>query len=148
MPRRRPRPAAAPVLAVLALGMLAGCGTVSGAKPAGAGTLVPPRRRCQHAADRLWHHPHVGRGTGGDRDRARPGAVPGRAGGGTRLCAGARIGKVPGNGGGAPVKIRGWVCKGFATPEVLATGHASACRKGVAQILAVLKLSATATPSS
>jgi len=31
---------------------------------------------------------------------------------------------------------------------VLATGHASACRKGAAQILAVLKLSAAATPSS
>jgi hypothetical protein len=57
-------------------------------------------------------------------------------------------GTVPGNGGGAPVKIRGWVCKGFTTPEVLATGHASTCRKGPAQILAVLKLSATATPSS
>jgi hypothetical protein len=57
-------------------------------------------------------------------------------------------GKVPGNGGGAPVKIRGWVCKGFATPEVLATGHASMCRKGTAQILAILKPSATATPSA
>ena len=58
-------------------------------------------------------------------------------------------GKVPGNGGGAPVKIQGWVCKGFTTPEVLATGHASACRKGAAQILAVLKLSAASpSPSS
>lgn len=47
-------------------------------------------------------------------------------------------GKVPGNGGGAPVTIRGWVCQGFNTPVVLATGHASACRKGGAEILAVL----------
>jgi hypothetical protein len=31
---------------------------------------------------------------------------------------------------------------------VLTTGHASSCRKGAAQILAVLKLSATATPSA
>ena len=38
MPRRRPRPAVTPVLAVLALGMLAGCSAVTGAKPAGAGT--------------------------------------------------------------------------------------------------------------
>ena len=44
--------------------------------------------------------------------------------------------------------VRGWVCKGFATPEVLATGHTSACRKGAAQILAVLKMTATPTPSS
>ena len=38
MPRRRPRPAAIPVLAVLTVGLLAGCGAVSGARPAGAGT--------------------------------------------------------------------------------------------------------------
>src|SRR5205085_3764512 len=47
-------------------------------------------------------------------------------------------GQVPGNGGGAPVHIRGWVCQGFSTPKVLATGHASACRKPGAEILAVL----------
>jgi hypothetical protein len=148
MSRRRPRPAA-PVLAVLALGVLAGCGAVTGAKPAGAGTQGA-------AGSAVASAPLTGCGT-------------------TRTSAGVRVeieiehgpvrcrdalavehayaralasGKVPGNGGGAPVKIRGWVCKGFATPEVLATGRASTCRKGAAQILAVLKLSATATPSS
>ena len=40
MPRRCSRPAAAPVLAALALGMVAGCSTVTSAKPAGAGTHV------------------------------------------------------------------------------------------------------------
>jgi hypothetical protein len=57
-------------------------------------------------------------------------------------------GHVQGNGGGAPVRVRGWVCKGFATPEVLATGHASTCKKGTAQILAVLKMPTATTPSS
>jgi hypothetical protein len=58
-------------------------------------------------------------------------------------------GKVPGNGGGAPVKIHGWVCQGFDTPEVLATGRASACRKQGMRILAVLVLpSPSASPSS
>jgi hypothetical protein len=58
-------------------------------------------------------------------------------------------GKVPGNGGGAPVKIRGWVCQGYDTPEVLATGRASACKKQGMQILAVLVLSSpSASPSS
>jgi hypothetical protein len=52
-------------------------------------------------------------------------------------------GKVRGNGGGAPVTISGWVCQGFNTPQVLATGHASACRKNGAEILAILP-----TPSS
>ena len=58
-------------------------------------------------------------------------------------------GKVPGNGGGAPVKIHGWVCQGYDTPEVLATGRASACRRQGMQILAVLVLPSPSTsPSS
>ena len=56
-------------------------------------------------------------------------------------------GKVPGNGGGAPANVRGWVCRGFPTPQVLATGQTSSCRKGGALILAVLQMP-TATPSS
>jgi len=56
-------------------------------------------------------------------------------------------GKVPGNGGGAPVHIHGWVCQGYDTPQVLATGRASACRKQGMQILAVLP-SPGASPSS
>ena len=56
-------------------------------------------------------------------------------------------GKVRGNGGGAPVTIHGWVCQGFNTPQVLATGHASACRKNGTEILAVL-LTPSASPAS
>ena len=56
-------------------------------------------------------------------------------------------GKVPGNGGGAPVHIHGWVCQGYDTPQVLATGRASACRKHGLQILAVLP-SPSSSPSS
>jgi hypothetical protein len=148
MPRRRPRPATAPVLAVLALGILAGCGAVNGAKPAGAGTQGA-------AAPAVVSTPLTGCGT--TRTSAgvpveieiEHGPVPCRAALAVERAYARTLasGKVPGNGGGAPVKIQGWVCQGFATPEVLATGHASTCRKGVAQILAVLKLSATATPS-
>lgn len=54
-------------------------------------------------------------------------------------------GKVPGNGGGAPAKVQGWVCRGFTTPQVLATGHTSICTKGGTQILAVLAMQ---TPSA
>jgi hypothetical protein len=57
-------------------------------------------------------------------------------------------GQVPGNGGGAPAKVQGWICQGFSTPQVLATGHASTCRKGGTQIVAVLDMpSASAAPS-
>ena len=57
-------------------------------------------------------------------------------------------GKVPGNGGGDPAKVQGWTCRGFTTPQVLATGHASVCSKGGTQIVAVLAMpSASATPS-
>jgi len=149
MPRRRPRPAAALVLAVLALGMLAGCGAVSGAKPAGAGTRGA-------AAPAVVSTPLTGCGTARTSAgvpveiEVEHGPVPCRAALAVERAYARALasGKVPGNGGGAPVKIRGWVCRGFTTPEVLATGHASTCRKGVAQILAVLKLPATATPSS
>jgi hypothetical protein len=47
-------------------------------------------------------------------------------------------GREPGNGGGGPVKIDGWTCQGFATPDVLRTGNASKCVKGTAEILAIL----------
>jgi hypothetical protein len=47
-------------------------------------------------------------------------------------------GKAPGNGGGGPVRINGWVCQGFPTPEVLKTGDASKCTKDGAEILAIL----------
>jgi len=57
-------------------------------------------------------------------------------------------GRVPGNGGGAPVTIQGWICQGYDTPQVLATGRASACRKRGSQILAVLpSISPSPTPS-
>ncbi len=149
MPRRCPRPAVTPVLAVLALGMLAGCSAVTGAKPAGAGTQGA-------AAHAVASTPLTGCGT--TRTSAgvpveievEHGPVPCQVALAVERAYARAIasGKVPGNGGGAPVKIQGWVCKGFTTPEVLATGHASMCRKGAAQILAVLKPSAPATPSS
>ncbi|MBO0814072.1 MAG: hypothetical protein J2P30_02810, partial [Actinobacteria bacterium] len=57
-------------------------------------------------------------------------------------------GKVPGNGGGAPVTIQGWICQGYDTSQVLATGRASACRKHGSQILAVLPSISPSPPSS
>jgi len=47
-------------------------------------------------------------------------------------------GKAPGNGGGGPVKILGWTCQGFTTPQVLKTGQASKCVQGSEEILAIL----------
>ena len=57
-------------------------------------------------------------------------------------------GQVPGNGGGAPVTIQGWICQGYDTPKVLATGRASACHKHGSQILAVLPSISPSPPSS
>ncbi len=47
-------------------------------------------------------------------------------------------GQVPGTGGGAPVRVQGWTCQGFATPVVLRTGQASECVDGGKEILAIL----------
>jgi len=51
-----------------------------------------------------------------------------------------KSGQIQGNGGGAPVKLNGWTCQGFNTPQVLSTGDASQCHTANAEILAVLQL--------
>jgi hypothetical protein len=142
--RGRSRAVAAGALALLAAGAMAGCGgTTTTAAGGGAGPIASsaPAIRCGTA--------HTAAGVPVDVD------IVGQA-----SCQDAMTveraythalasGKVPGNGGGAPVKIHGWVCQGFDTPEVLATGRASACRKQGMRILAVLVLpSPSASPSS
>lgn len=58
-------------------------------------------------------------------------------------------GHAPGNGGGGPVSIKGWVCEGFDTPEILRTGDTSKCSKGPSEILAVLAMpSGSPSPSA
>jgi hypothetical protein len=49
-----------------------------------------------------------------------------------------RSGLAPGNGGGGPLKVKGWTCQGFATPTVLSTGKASECVRAGTKILAIL----------
>jgi len=56
-----------------------------------------------------------------------------------------RAGRVPGNGGGAPVVVSGWTCQGYPTPEVLSTGNASQCHTSSAAIVAVLPVPTPAT---
>lgn len=144
--RGRSRAVAASALAVLAVGAVAGCGATPGkqdttaAGGSGPTASSAPATRCGTA--------RTAAGVPVDVD------VVGRA-----SCQDALTveheyshqlasGKVPGNGGGAPVKIHGWVCQGFDTPQVLATGRASVCRKHGVQILAVLVLpSPSASPS-
>ena len=142
--RGRSRAVAAGALALLAAGAMAGCGgTTTTAAGGGAGPIASsaPAIRCGTA--------HTAAGVPVDVD------IVGQA-----SCQDAMTveraythalasGKVPGNGGGAPVKIHGWVCQGYDTPQVLATGRASACRKQGMRILAVLVLpSPSASPSS
>jgi hypothetical protein len=49
-----------------------------------------------------------------------------------------RAGLAPGNGGGGPIKIKGWTCEGYATPKVLRTGQASQCVSAGNKILEIL----------
>ena len=49
-------------------------------------------------------------------------------------------GRLPGNGGGAPVKVSGWTCQGYPTPQVLRTGNASECHTASAEVVAVVEL--------
>ncbi len=52
-----------------------------------------------------------------------------------------RKGEAPGNGGGGPVTVTGWICQGYNAPQVVKTGKASKCTKSGAEILAIIKLS-------
>jgi hypothetical protein len=54
-----------------------------------------------------------------------------------------KTGKVPGNGGGAPVPVDGWTCQGYPTPHVLQTGDASQCHTSSAEVMAVLPVGPT-----
>jgi len=48
-------------------------------------------------------------------------------------------GDAPGNGGGGPVTVSGWVCQGFSTPELLKNGDTSKCTKKGTEIVEILK---------
>ena len=142
--RGRSRAVAAGALALLAAGAMAGCGgttaTAAGGGPGPTARSVPATRcgTARTAAGVPVDVDVVGQASCHDAMTVEHEY--------TRALA---SGKVPGNGGGAPVKIHGWVCQGFDTPEVLATGRASACRKQGMRILAVLVLpSPSASPSS
>lgn len=146
--RGRSRAVAVSALALLAAGVMAGCGATPGKQATTAARGGPgptassaPATRCgtvRTAAGVPVDVDIVGQASCQEamtveRDYTRALAS----------------GKVPGNGGGAPVKIHGWVCQGYDTPDVLATGRASACRKQGMQILAVLVLPSPSTsPSS
>jgi hypothetical protein len=140
---RRSRLAAA-AFAVLVAGFAAlvtGCGAAAGshggststASGQTAGQLAPPRATCGTArtAANVPVIIEVEKGSA-----ACPLAMRIERG----YTALVRAGKVPGNGGGAPVRVDGWTCKGEDTPVIVQTGEASSCRKGGTEIIAVLNL--------
>lgn len=140
--------AAVPALAMLTVCALTGCGTGGSAKPAAATSAaqspVPAAtgQRCgtgKTAADvpvlvEIGQGP-VGCPTALKIERSYTAALA--------------SGQAPGNGGGGPVAIKGWVCQGFNTPEILRTGDTSKCSKGASEILAVLAMpQGSASPSA
>jgi hypothetical protein len=143
----RSRAVAAVALAMLAAGGLAACGGAKGSSPGPGtqGTQLPagngPAMQCGtvRTAAGVPVEIEVQRGTAGCGaalavERAYSRAIA--------------SGKVRGNGGGAPVTIKGWVCQGYNTPRVLATGRASACHKNGTEILAILPTPTASPPSS
>jgi hypothetical protein len=59
-----------------------------------------------------------------------------------------RRGDLKGNGGGAPLTVRGWTCQGYPTPQVLQTGTTSECHTASAEVVAVLDLPASSSPGT
>lgn len=128
MPRRSAPPAGTPLLAIAALALAAGCSA-----PAAA------NGQAGHPAGRPCGSGRTGAGVKvmimvqrGAVDCSTAEAIE------RGYAAAIASGKVAGNGGGAPVTVRGWVCQGFNTPDVLRTGNASKCTRHGAEILAVL----------
>ncbi|MGE5137604.1 MAG: hypothetical protein ACM32E_32485 [Gemmatimonadota bacterium] len=134
MPRRSPLPAGAPLLALAAVALVTGCAAAGGSGGAAASSPAAARP--------------AGRPCGSSRTAAgvkvlimvERGQVACSVAQSVEQAYTAAIasGKVPGNGGGAPVTVQGWVCQGFNTPEVLRTGNASRCTRNGNQIMAVL----------
>ena len=152
---RRPplRPAGAAFPAVLALAMLAGCALTA----CGAGG--PAKRTASTSAAQSPLPAATGHRCGTGKTAAD---VPilvevgqGPVGCPTAMkierdyASALASGRAPGNGGGGPVSIEGWVCQGFNTPQILRTGDTSRCSKGPSEILAVLAMpSGSASPSA
>jgi hypothetical protein len=153
MRRSRWRPAVAAGPAVLALAALTGC-VLTGCSAAGSAKPVAASSTTQSPVPAA-----TGRKCGTGKTAAGV-PVTVQVGQGAVGCATAmRIehayaaalasGHAPGNGGGGPVSIKGWVCLGFNTPEILRTGDASKCSKGPSEILAMLAMpSGSASPSA
>lgn len=136
MRRCSPWPAGAAFPAALALA-LTGCGGPASAPTAPASAAAPS------AAPAV-----TGRPCGGSRTAAGV-PVTVEVARGTVSCPAAMklerayatalaAGKAPGNGGGGPVPVQGWVCSGFDTPQILRTGDTSKCTRGTAEVVAVL----------
>ncbi len=144
--RRSIRPPDAAFPAVLALVMLTGCGahgSTGGSPPSPAAqsaSPVPTGRPCGmgKTAAGVPVQVQVVRGAVGC-----PAAMKLQR----SYAAEVASGKAPGNGGGGPITVSGWVCVGFNTPQILRTGDTSKCTKAGAEIAAVLP-SPSASPSS
>lgn len=122
-----------PVLAIAAVGLAAGCSSSGstqaspsscGATHSGAGVPVIIKVTKGHVA--------CGTALAVEKDYA------------TAI----KKGQLKGNGGGSPVKVDGWTCQGYPTPEVLRTGNASECHWGNSEIVAALDVPASSATTS
>ena len=109
----------------LGLGVLAGCGTSGAASTAGAARTCGSTRTGANVPVIIT----VDRGSVSCATALRVE---------NSYAAVMRMGRIRGTGGGAPVRVSGWTCQGFPTPEVLKTGQTSVCRGDGGEVLAVL----------
>jgi hypothetical protein len=152
---RRPplRPAGAAFPAVLALAMLAGC-ALTGCGAGGPAKRTASTSAVQSPLPAATGH-HCGKGKTAADVPILVEVGQGPVGCPTAMkierdyASALASGRAPGNGGGGPVSIEGWVCQGFNTPQILRTGDTSKCSKGPSEILAVLAMpSGSASPSA
>jgi hypothetical protein len=109
----------------LGIGVLAACSASAGSGPASASAACGTTRTAANVPVII----KIGRGSVSCGTAMRIE---------NSYAAAVRGGAIRGNGGGSPVKVSGWTCQGFPTPEVLKTGQTSACRTNTAEVLAIL----------
>jgi len=125
---RTPRIVPTAALLALALALATGCGSSGGHQASNSAAKIIACGTAKTAAN-VPVHVEIDKGTIGCSAAL---AIE------RKYAVAIRSGKVPGNGGGGPVKINGWTCQGYTTPVVLHTGKASRCVQGSNEILEIL----------
>lgn len=133
------RRAAQLIAALSAMALVAGCGSAHAARVGSKTSSGGAGGNCGHASS-AGHVPVLLKVTAGTVPCSQAQQIE------AAYNHDIMAGMAPGNGGGGPVRVDGWTCRGFPTPHILQTGEVSTCAKDGDRFAALLA-SPTPAPS-